>query len=279
MERSNLRSASERLLYRLLGSLSSDANRRTEEEIDGDIDDTELRRGVFNKISQRFGPDFDIAGKRVLEIGCGVGDLAICMAEVGAQVTALDIDAARIEQAELKRIAAGVGQSVLFVHADFLNFEGDAVFDRIVALESFEHLPAPERFLKKMAGLLTPGGKILSVWGPTWLSPFGAHLGGFTRIPWVHLLFPEQVVLAVRRAMYRPTDPAKRYEEVRGGLNRMTVAHFRECVAEAGLVLDRFEVNPQFVREPLRTINRLVTAVPRLGEFLSHTVLAVISRS
>jgi 2-polyprenyl-3-methyl-5-hydroxy-6-metoxy-1,4-benzoquinol methylase len=278
-EVSSLRSARERFLYHLLASLSSDANRRTEENIDGDVNHTELSREAFHKIVRRFGPEFDIAGKRVLEVGCGVGDLAICMAEVGAQVTAIDVDAARIQEAKLKRTAAGVGNSAVFLHADFLKFDADGVFDRIVALESFEHLATPELFLKKMAGLLAPGGKILSIWGPTWLSPFGAHMGGFTKVPWVHLLFPEQVVLAVRRAMYRPTDYAKRYEEVRGGLNRMTVTRFRSCVARAGLKHDRLELNPQFLREPLRTFNRFMTALPRVGEFFSHTVLCVLSRS
>jgi ubiquinone/menaquinone biosynthesis C-methylase UbiE len=271
----------DRMLYRVLSALSTDRYRQTEEEIDAASGTARaaIRRDDFETLRSRFGSAFDVAGKRVLEVGCGEGDLAICMAEAQAQVTALDIDGARIKTAESKRLTIQ-GQArtgVKFVEADFLRFQSDAPFDRIVALESFEHIPAPERFLARMRTLLAPEGKILSIWGPTWLSPFGAHMTELTKVPWVHLLFPEPVVLAVRRAKYRPTDVATRYENVRGGLNRMTVARFRECVAEAGLKLERFEINPQFKGRPIDALNRLATSVPGVGEFFSHTVLCIMS--
>jgi cyclopropane fatty-acyl-phospholipid synthase-like methyltransferase len=263
----------------MLSALSTDRYRRTEEQIDADTETvkTAIRRDDFEKLCSRFGSAFDVAGKRVLEVGCGEGDLAICMAEAQAQVTALDIDGARIKTADSKR-QAHARTGVMFVEADFLRFESDVSFDRIVALESLEHIAAPERFLAKMRSLLAPEGKILSIWGPTWRSPFGAHLTEFTKIPWVHLVFPEPVVLAVRRAKYRPTDLAMRYEDVRGGLNRMTIARFRECVAQAGLTLERLEINPQFKGRPIDALNRFATGFPGVGEFFSHTVLCILSR-
>ena len=271
----------DRTLYRILSALSTDRYRLTEEQIDAASGTAKatVRRDDFEKLRRRFGSAFDIADKRVLEVGCGEGDLAICMAEAQAQVTALDIDGARIKTAESKRLTAQAeGRAgAKFVEADFLRFESDVSFDRIVALESFEHIAAPERFLAKMRTLLAPEGKILSVWGPTWLSPFGAHMAELTKVPWVHLLFPEPVVLAVRRAKYRPTDLATRYENMRGGLNRMTIARFRECVAEAGLKLERFEINPQFKGRPIDALNRLATAFPGVGEYFSHTVLCIMS--
>ena len=84
--------------------------------------------------------------------------------------------------------------------------------------------------------MVKPGGPILMTFGPPWLAPFGSHMDYFTPLPWVNILFSEDAVLRVR-ARYR-NDGATRYEDVEGGLNRMTVAKFERIVAGCGLAIE-----------------------------------------
>ena len=96
----------------------------------------------------------------------------------------------------------------------------------------------------------------------------------FTRVPWVQLFFDEQTVLRVR-ARY-VDDGATRYEDVQGGLNRMTLARFDAFVAGAGLrVVQRRDtfVRPQSVTRPLGRCSR------RLRELLTNQVDAVLALS
>ena len=268
--------AIDRSLLRLLLVLCSDRGKRSEAEIDETAPPGEVNPEDFDKLTARFGDDFHVKDLRVLDVGCGSGDLAISMAGAGADATGIDIDKARIRQARERSEGLDLAGSARFVHRDFLEFEDASGFDRVMSLEAFEHIPRPGRFLPKMVELLRPGGKILSVFGPMWLSPFGGHQDGYTKFPWLHLLFPEAVALTARRLMYRPTDPATRWEDIRGGLNRITVRHFVEMVDAAGLEFDRFDINPQITHPALRGLNRVATGNPFVREFFSHTVLCVM---
>ena len=64
----------------------------------------------------------------------------------------------------------------------------------------------------------------------------------FCRVPWVHFLFREETIMKVR-AQYR-SDGARRFEEVAGGLNRMTVARAEELLRHSGFHLESLEAIP-----------------------------------
>ena len=61
----------------------------------------------------------------------------------------------------------------------------------------------------------------------------GSHCQFFTRVPYVNLLFPDAAVMRVR-ARFR-SDGATRYEDIEGGLNRMTVRKFERLLTQCGL--------------------------------------------
>ena len=110
-------------------------------------------------------------------------------------------------------------------------------FDVILSSFTVEHFADPAGVLAEMRAALAPGGRLLVTFGPPWLAPSGSHMHFFTPVPWVHLLFAERTVMAVR-ARYR-ADGARRYEEVESGLNRMTVGRFERLAASAGLRMER----------------------------------------
>ena len=101
----------------------------------------------------------------------------------------------------------------------------------------------------------------------------------FTSLPWVHLLFPEKTVLKVRRELFRPDEPAERYEDIVGNLNRITVKQFRRYAQTAGYDIEAFRLNPDKDVKwggILRPFNAVLNAVPPLGEFGALSLLAVL---
>jgi hypothetical protein len=88
----------------------------------------------------------------------------------------------------------------------------------ILSKDSFEHYDDPEHFITTIAERLNPGGELVIGFGPLWKSPTGGHINYMTPLPWAHLLFSENVIMAERRR-FRPQENARRWSEVRGGLN------------------------------------------------------------
>jgi SAM-dependent methyltransferase len=90
--------------------------------------------------------------KRVLDVGCGKGLLARRLAEVGLDVTALDVSLKRTER------AAGVR----YVEADFLGFE-DAPYDALLFGSSLHHLSPLATVFETSLRLLRPTGAFLAL--------------------------------------------------------------------------------------------------------------------
>lgn len=178
-----------------------------------------------------------VRGKRVLDFGCGAGRQAVALAQAGAAFV-LGVEsnprtrAGAQALARAERIGAG---RLAFAPAVPRQMRGR--FDIVLSKDSMEHFSQPEAVLAEMRAALAPGGRLLVTFGPPWLAPSGSHMHFFTRLPWVHLLFSERTVMAVR-ARYR-ADGARRYEEVESGLNRMTVRRFERMTAAAGLRMER----------------------------------------
>ena len=101
-------------------------------------------------------------GMRVLDIGCGVGDVSLLAADmVGAQgeVIGVDNSAAAIATARQRASQAGV-TNVRFVCADLDAFEPDAPFDAIVGRLVLLYFPDPAALLRRLLRHLVPGGLV-----------------------------------------------------------------------------------------------------------------------
>ena len=114
------------------------------------------------------------SGHRVLDMGCGGGRHAFALYRSGADVVALDTDAAELKdvQAMFGAMAlegeapAGASAQALRGTAYSLPF-ADASFDRVVAAEVLEHLPDDRRAMRELARVLKPGG-LMAVTVPRW---------------------------------------------------------------------------------------------------------------
>lgn len=100
-------------------------------------------------------------GDRVLDLGCGAGRHAYEALRRGALVVAYDMDPAEVKDTLTVLDAMdGPGRGSA-VNGDALNLPfADASFDRIIAAEVLEHIPADTVAIAELARVLRPGGTI-----------------------------------------------------------------------------------------------------------------------
>jgi 2-polyprenyl-6-hydroxyphenyl methylase / 3-demethylubiquinone-9 3-methyltransferase len=100
-----------------------------------------------------------LAGKRVLDIGCGGGILSDSMARKGADVTGIDLSTKALKVAQLHALEAGTtGVSYREISAEELAQEQPASFDVVTCMEMLEHVPDPASVVRACATLVKPGG-------------------------------------------------------------------------------------------------------------------------
>jgi 2-polyprenyl-6-hydroxyphenyl methylase / 3-demethylubiquinone-9 3-methyltransferase len=103
-----------------------------------------------------------VAGKRVLDVGCGGGILAESMARRGAlQVLGIDLAQKPLRVAELHALEAGI-ENVEYreVAAEALADAQPASFDVVTCMEMLEHVPEPASIVRACARLVRPGGRV-----------------------------------------------------------------------------------------------------------------------
>jgi SAM-dependent methyltransferase len=99
----------------------------------------------------------EAAPRRVLEVGCGPGELAErVQRELGAEVVAVDISPRMVELARSRGVDARRGD------VQELPFE-DGAFDCAVAAWMLYHVPDVERAISELARVLRPGGRLVAV--------------------------------------------------------------------------------------------------------------------
>jgi 2-polyprenyl-3-methyl-5-hydroxy-6-metoxy-1,4-benzoquinol methylase len=107
----------------------------------------------------RFASRFAQEGS-ILDIACGVGygtHLLASLAAPGTRLIGVDIAADALAIARSEYAEPGIE----YFQSDCMTFASDTPFDTIVSLETLEHLAEPEVFLKRLVGMLAPGGRIV----------------------------------------------------------------------------------------------------------------------
>jgi 2-polyprenyl-6-hydroxyphenyl methylase/3-demethylubiquinone-9 3-methyltransferase len=102
-----------------------------------------------------------LAGKRVLDVGCGGGILAEAMANRGAQVTGIDLAEKPIKVAMLHGMETGNRVEYRLVAAEALAAEMPESFDLVTCMEMLEHVPDPASTVAACARLAKPGAHVV----------------------------------------------------------------------------------------------------------------------
>jgi SAM-dependent methyltransferase len=176
----------------------------------------------------------DLAGKRVLELGCGSGF------EVWYLSHHFDADAWGVDVSERAGWTSLADERTHFVCADI----GEAspfearMFDRVISFSVLEHVVHPYAVLKEIYRILAPGGL-------AWISanlhrgPRASHLYRELYFPFPHLLFSDDVISAYRQKHHGRSGGAS-------WVNRLTWAQYEDYLREIGFTMHalRFSETP-----------------------------------
>ncbi len=100
-----------------------------------------------------------LAGKTVLDVGCGGGILTDSMARRGAKALGIDLSTKPLKVAQLHAMEAGT-ENVEYreIAVEALAAERPASFDTVTCMEMLEHVPDPASIVNALSQLVKPGG-------------------------------------------------------------------------------------------------------------------------
>jgi 2-polyprenyl-6-hydroxyphenyl methylase/3-demethylubiquinone-9 3-methyltransferase len=101
-----------------------------------------------------------LAGKRIVDVGCGGGILAEAMARRGATVTGIDLGEKPIKVAQLHALESGVAVDYRLQSAEALAAEEAGTFDIVTCMEMIEHVPEPASTIAACARMARAGGHV-----------------------------------------------------------------------------------------------------------------------
>jgi SAM-dependent methyltransferase len=248
------------------------------------------------RIHQDWGPEWDLAGKRVLDVGCGLGGKLAFYAQSGAnRVIGLDLRPASARAAWALAIERGIADRVDVVVADAarLPFAPESL-DVLVSVNVMEHVEDPRLVLVSSRRVLKRMG-LAFLHFPPYFSPWGPHLEGWIHFPWPHLFFSERTLIAALRRI----EARKRLDEgyisqaqvpwaeleSLPELNKLTMRRFRRLLQETGWQEVRHQWLPfayQFLRDrglagrALLALVQTVGALPGAREILTTKMVFVL---
>ena len=114
-----------------------------------------LKGGIPPDLANRYFRYFG-AARRVLDVGCGIGDFGRYRPHDTVEVHGVDVDRGAIEQAKQYEIATRVD-----LESEQLPYQ-DGFFDAILAKDILEHLQHPERVVVDLYRVLRPGGVLIA---------------------------------------------------------------------------------------------------------------------
>ena len=191
-----------------------------------------------------------LAGRRVLDVGCGGGLLAEGMARRGARVTGIDLAPGALEVARLHALESGIAVDYRQIAAESLAGAEPGCFDLVTCLEMLEHVPDPPAIVAALSRLVRPGGDVicstinrnakafaLAIVGAEYLLrllPMGTH-------QYARLIRPSEIARWGRDAGLEISDlaglrynPATRQARVSADTSVNYLVHFRRPASAAG---------------------------------------------
>ncbi|MBC3935725.1 bifunctional 2-polyprenyl-6-hydroxyphenol methylase/3-demethylubiquinol 3-O-methyltransferase UbiG [Undibacterium rugosum] len=101
-----------------------------------------------------------LAGKNVIDVGCGGGILAESMAKKSASVTGIDLSEKALKVADLHSLESGVQVRYKLIAAEEMAEAEAGQFDVVTCMEMLEHVPDPASIIRACTKLVKPGGHV-----------------------------------------------------------------------------------------------------------------------
>lgn len=221
----------------------------------------------------------DLAGKKILDIGCGLGGKTLVYAEAGGDVTGVDLDPVHCSGAADYALGSGCPLNVVCGDATLLPFS-DSSFDIVIANDSMEHFHDPASALNELVRVVRPGSLVFLFFTP-WRSPLGSHLYDQIKTPWCHILFSEKILEDMVGLAFEEEgredpaeDAARVMDDYRIKNNRIDISGYRKIIQSAGtVVVEKEELIP-----PKFEFLRPLTRYPWIREFFTGTVVSFLRK-
>ncbi len=101
-----------------------------------------------------------VAGKKVIDVGCGGGILAEAMAIKGADVTGIDLGEKALTVAKLHALDSEQEIDYQLISAEEMAAAHAGEYDVVTCLEMLEHVPDPASIVSACAKMVKPGGRV-----------------------------------------------------------------------------------------------------------------------
>jgi 2-polyprenyl-3-methyl-5-hydroxy-6-metoxy-1,4-benzoquinol methylase len=127
------------------------------------FDEVEARKYFVEPHIPEFADFSHWKGKRVLEIGCGIGTDSMRFARAGAELTAVDLSAESLKLARQRAVVLGLANRITFVQAnveELSNAVPPEIYDLVYSFGVVHHTPRPERALAEIRHYLPTGGTL-----------------------------------------------------------------------------------------------------------------------
>lgn len=239
-----------------------------------------------------------VAGKDVLDFGCGEGPLSLFLARTTTprSIVGVDVDAKAVDRATAS--IAGRGSEGLSCVPEFRLADAeriplpDASVDTVLAFDCMEHVMDPAAIMAEWRRVLRPCGSVLIEWFP-FKGPWGHHLHNLIPIPWAHVVFGERALFEAAERVYddpeyvphhwdydeqgtrRPNQwrTIRRFCDARY-LNQLSLKDFKQIAIQSGFEFDRLEAHPLGSRGAKRFAGQLLVTLPIISEFATNFIVA-----
>ena len=171
--------------------------------------------------------DVPLAGRKVLDFGCGTGSSTVVFAEAGAQVVGVEPDELSLEIAQQRVADLDLSANVELIRIPYLSGDDENLdlpsesFDMVTLIGVLEHMLPPERIqcIREAYRLLRPGGELFIFATPNRLYPFDHHTTRLWLVGWM------------------PSKVAHRYAKLRRQIGHET--DFNEFIRRGGIGISR----------------------------------------
>lgn len=191
----------------------------------------------------------DLRAKRVLEVGCGYGQLMKLVLDGQSGIEEL----VGINYPDIPAKSVADHGPVMVMDATKMSFE-DASFDLVYSLATFEHIEDFADALDEIRRVLKPGGLLIAKWSPIWNGFDGHHYGPSLsdpthraiELPWAHLIFDRDSLPGYleRGEGFSRAESASATRAIYDSdwLSRRTAAGYEQGIKACGLEVDRLEI-------------------------------------